>query len=195
WDPVENVALLPWHVTTAFLHVVVIQERRGMLKVWNLSLVVGAFALTTFGTFLTRGSILESVHAFARTAVGPMYLAFLVPVLAGGFGLIGFRAWRMRSEGRLDSMLSREAAFLGNNLALLAVTFIVLIGTVFPLLVEAVSNRQVSVGGPYFRSTTGPVLLVLLFLMGVGPLLSWRRSPPEQTVRRLAVPALAGAGV
>src|SRR5947207_2854026 len=109
WDPVENVALLPWLVTTAFLHSVVIQERRGMLKVWNLSLVVGAFALATFGTFLTRGSILEAVHAFARTAVGPMYLAFLVLVLAGGFGLIGLRAWRMRTEGRLGSGLSRCA--------------------------------------------------------------------------------------
>ena len=195
WDPVENVALLPWLVTTAFLHSVVIQERRGMLKVWNLSLVVGAFALATFGTFLTRGSILESVHAFARTAVGPMYLGFLVLVLGGGFGLIALRAWRLRSEGRLDSVLSREAAFLGNNLALLAVTSIVLIGTIFPLVVEAVSNRQVSVGGPYFRTTTAPVFLVLLFLMGVGPLLSWRRSSPEHAARRLAIPALAGAGV
>ena len=195
WDPVENVALLPWLVTTAFLHSVVIQERRGMLKVWNLSLVVGAFALATFGTFLTRGSILESVHAFARTAVGPMYLGFLVLVLGVGFGLIAARAWRLRSEGRLDSVLSREAAFLGNNLVLLAVTFIVLIGTVFPLLVEAVSNRQVSVGGPYFRTTTAPLFILLLFLMGVGPLLSWRRSSPDQAARRLAVPAVAGAGV
>src|SRR5205085_6794257 len=195
WDPVENVALLPWLVTTAFLHSVVIQERRGMLKVWNLSLVVGAFALTTFGTFLTRGSVGESVCAFAGTAVGPMYLAFLVLVLAGGFGLIGFRAWRMRSEGRLDSMLSREAAFLGNNLALLAITGIVLIGTVFPLAVEAVSNRQVSVGGPYFRTTIAPVVIVLLFLMGIGPLLPWRRGSRDAIVRRLALPAAAGAAV
>src|SRR5438034_2566822 len=195
WDPVENVALLPWLVTTAFLHSVVIQERRGMLKVWNLSLVVGAFALTTFGTFLTRGSILESVHAFARTAVGPMYLAFLVAVLGVGFGLIAMQSWRLRSEGRFDSSLSREAAFLGNNLVLLALTFIVLIGTVFPLVVEAVSNKQVSVGGPYFRTTTGPVLILLLFLMGVGPLLSWRRNSPERVARRLAVPALAGAAL
>src|SRR5437588_855056 len=195
WDPVENVALLPWLVTTAFLHSVVIQERRGMLKVWNLSLVVGAFALTTFGTFLTRGSILESVHTFARTAVGPMYLAFLVLVLGGGFGLIAARAWRLRSEGRLDAVLSRESAFLGNNLALLAVTFIVLIGTVFPLVVDAISNKQVTVGGPYFRSTTAPVFIVLLFLMGVGPLLPWRRGSADGIVRRLSVPAFGGAGV
>jgi cytochrome c-type biogenesis protein CcmF len=195
WDPVENVALLPWLVTTAFLHSLVIQERRGMLRVWNLSLVVGAFALTTFGTFLTRGSILESVHTFARTAVGPMYLAFLVVILAGGFGLIAARASRLRSEGRLDATLSREAAFLGNNLALLGVTLIVLLGTIFPLIVEATSDRQVSVGGPYFRTTTAPVLLLLLFLMAVGPLLSWRRTSGEQLVRRLAVPATAGAAV
>src|SRR5205807_63823 len=119
--PVENVALLPWLVTTAFLHSVVIQERRGMLKVWNLSLVVGAFALTTFGTFLTRGSILSSVHSFARSAVGPMYLGFLVLVLLVGFGLIAAQSWRLRSEGRFDSALSRETTFLGNNLVLLAV--------------------------------------------------------------------------
>jgi cytochrome c-type biogenesis protein CcmF len=195
WDPVENVALLPWLVTTAFLHSVVIQERRGMLKVWNLSLVVGAFALTTFGTFLTRGSILESVHAFARTAVGPLYLGFLCLVMGGGFGLIAARAWRLRTEGRLDSVVSREAAFLGNNLALLAVTGIVLIGTVFPLAVEAISNRQVSVGGPYFRTTTAPVLILLLFLMGVGPLLPWRRGSAAGIAGLLAVPAVGGAGV
>src|SRR5437870_12290171 len=111
WDPVENVALLPWLMATAFLHSVVIQERRGMLKVWYLSLVVGTFALTTFGTFLTRGSILSSVHAFAQSAVGPMYLGFLVVVLVAGFGLIAVQSWRLRSEGRYDAALSREAAF------------------------------------------------------------------------------------
>ena len=195
WDPVENVALLPWLAGTAFLHSVIIQERRGMLKVWNLSLVVGAFALTTFGTFLTRGSILSSVHAFARSLVGPLYLGFLVLVLVTGFGLIALRAWRLRSEGRFDSALSREAAFLGNNVILVALTLVVLIGTIFPLAVEALTNRQVTVGGPYFGSTTGPLFLLLLFLMGIGPLLAWRRSAPERTRRRLAVPAAAGAAV
>jgi cytochrome c-type biogenesis protein CcmF len=193
WDPVENVALLPWLMGTAFLHSVIIQERRGMLKVWNLSLIVGAFALTTFATFLTRGSILLSVHAFARSAVGPMYLGFLVLVLAGGFGGIAAQAWRLRSEGRFDAALSRESAFLGNNLVLLAVTFIVLIGTIFPLLVEATSNRQVTVGGPYFKETTVPFLLLLLFLIGLGPLLSWRRSSPRQVRRRVIAPVSAGS--
>jgi cytochrome c-type biogenesis protein CcmF len=195
WDPVENVAVLPWLAGTAFLHSVIIQERRGMLKVWNLSLVVGAFALTTFGTFLTRGSILSSVHAFARSIVGPMYLGFLVVVLAVGFGLIALRSWRLRSEGRFDSPLSRESAFLGNNVVLVALTLVVLIGTIFPLAVEAVTDRQVTVGGPYFGVTTAPLFLLLLFLMGVGPLLAWRRSTPEQARRRLLVPAIAAAAV
>jgi cytochrome c-type biogenesis protein CcmF len=195
WDPVENVAVLPWLAGTAFLHSVIIQERRGMLKVWNLSLVVGAFALTTFGTFLTRGSILSSVHAFARSIVGPMYLGFLVVVLAVGFGLIALRSWRLRSDGRFDSALSREAAFLGNNVVLVALTLVVLIGTIFPLAVEALTDRQVTVGGPYFASTTGPLFLLLLFLMGVGPLLAWRRSTPEQARRRLLVPTAAGGAV
>jgi len=193
WDPVENVALLPWLVTTAFLHSVMIQERRGMLKVWNLSLIVGAFALTTFGTFLTRGSILSSVHAFAKSAVGPMYLGFLVLVLLGGFGMIAAQAWRLRSEGRLDSPLSRESAFMGNNLALVGITLIVFLGTIFPLVVEALTNRQVTVGGPYFKESTIPLFLLLLFLMGVGPLLPWRRASPQQVRRRITVPAAAGA--
>jgi cytochrome c-type biogenesis protein CcmF len=195
WDPVENVALLPWLMATAFLHSVIIQERRGMLKVWNLSLIVGTFALTTFGTFLTRGSILSSVHAFARTLVGPLYLAMLVVVLVGGFGLIAARSWRLRSEGRFDAALSRESAFLANNLVLLALTFVILLGTIFPLAVEAITGRQSSVGGPYFDQTTVPLFLLLLFLMGVGPLLPWRRGTAEQLTRRVTVPAAAAAVV
>jgi cytochrome c-type biogenesis protein CcmF len=182
-------------MATAFLHSVMIQERRGMLKVWNLSVIVGAFALTTFGTFLTRGSILSSVHAFAQSAVGPMYLGFLVLVLVAGFGLIAARAWRLRSDGRLDSALSRESAFVGNNLVLLGITFIVLLGTIFPLVVEALTNRQVTVGGPYFKESTIPFFLLLLFLMGVGPLLPWRRASPDRIRRRVTVPAVAGASV
>jgi cytochrome c-type biogenesis protein CcmF len=193
WDPVENVALLPWLTATAFLHSVVIQERRGMLKVWNLSLIVGTFALTTFGTFLTRGSILSSVHAFAQSIVGPLYLGFLVLVLLSGFGLIAFQSWRLRSEGRFDSALSRESAFLANNVVLLVITFVVLLGTIFPLVVEALTDRQASVGEPYFRQATAPLLLLLLFLMGVGPLLPWRRATVEQLRRRATTPLAAGA--
>src|SRR5919201_1497252 len=151
WDPVENVALLPWLVATAFLHSVMVEERRGMLKVWNLSLVVGTFALTVFGTFLTRGSILASVHTFAQSAVGPLYLGFLVVVLTGGFGLIAMRSRLLRSETVLDSAASREAVFLGNNVLLAVLAFTVLIGTIFPLLDQALTGARVSVGGPYFK--------------------------------------------
>jgi cytochrome c-type biogenesis protein CcmF len=195
WDPVENTALLPWLVATAFLHSVMLQERRGMLKVWNLCLAVGAFALATFGTFLTRGNVLLSVHTFATSAVGPMYLGFLVLVLAGGFGLIAARAWRLRAPGGIDAVLSREASFVGNNLLLLTITFVVLLGTVFPLVVEATSGRQVTVGGPYFRRTTVPPLLLLLFLAGVGPLLAWRGGSTERLARRLRLPLGAGAAL
>jgi cytochrome c-type biogenesis protein CcmF len=193
WDPVENAALLPWLVATAFLHSVMLQERRGMLKVWNPALAVGAFALTTFGTFLTRGSVLSSVHTFAASAVGPLYLGFLALVLAGGFGLIAARAWRLRAPGQIDAVVSREATFVGNNLVLLTITFVVLLGTVFPLVVEATSGRQVTVGGPYFRRTTVPLLLLLLFLTGVGPMLPWRGGPAARLLRRLRVPLAAGA--
>ena len=195
WDPVENAALLPWLVTTALLHSVMLQERRGMLAVWNLSLAVGAFALATFGTFLTRGNVLLSVHTFATSAVGPMYLGFLVLVLAGGFGLIATRAWRLRAPGRIDAVLSREASFVGNNLLLLTLTFVVLLGTVFPLAVEATSGRQVTVGGPYFRRTTVPLLLLLLFLAGVGPLLPWRSGSAGRLTRRLRLPLGASAAL
>src|SRR6266540_161597 len=142
WDPVENLALLPWLMGTAFLHSVMVQERRGMLKVWNLSLIVGTFALTVLGTFLTRGSILASVHAFAESIVGPLYLAFLTLVLLGGFGLIAWRRESLRAEATLDTPLSRESVFLGNNVLLLVLTFTVLIGTIYPLVAEMVRGVQ-----------------------------------------------------
>jgi cytochrome c-type biogenesis protein CcmF len=195
WDPVENAALLPWLMATALLHSVMLQQRRGMLMVWNLCLAVGAFALATFGTFLTRGNVLLSVHTFATSAVGPMYLGFLMLVLAGGFGLVATRAWRLRSAGRIDAALSREAGFVGNNLLLLTLTFVVLLGTVFPLAVEAISGRQVTVGGPYFNRTTVPLLLMLLFLAGVGPLLPWRGGSAERLTRRMRVPSAASAAL
>ena len=193
WDPVENVALLPWLLGTAFLHSAKLEERRGLLRTWNLSLVVGTFALVTLGTFLTRGSILASVHAFADSAVGPMYLGFLVVVLVAGFGAIAWRSGATAVRGRLDSALSREAAFLGNNLALTALAFVILVGTIFPLFVEAVTGRRITVGEPYFTETTTPLFLLLLFLSGVGVLLPWRRGSAEDVRARLTAPAVAGA--
>jgi cytochrome c-type biogenesis protein CcmF len=193
WDPVENIALLPWLASTAFLHSVMVQERRGMLKVWNLSLIVVTFGLTVFGTFLTRGSILSSVHTFAQSAVGPMYLAFLLIVLCAGFGLIAARSRMLASESSIDRLASREGLFLGNNVLLAALTFTVLVGTVFPLLNEALTGAKVSVGGPYFDRTAAPVMLLLLFLMGIGPLLPWRVGSARYLLRRLRVPVWAGA--
>ena len=193
WDPVENVALLPWLVATAFLHSVMLQRRSGMATLWNVSLVIGAFALTTFGTFLTRGSVLTSIHAFADSSIGPAYLTFLTLVLLGGFGLVVWRLPLLRSPARMDSFLSREAALVGNNVLLLAATGIVLLGTVFPMVAEAVFDEQLTVGRPYFESAVAPVFLLLLFVMGVGPLLPWRRGTPGRTAQRLRLPVTVGA--
>src|SRR5262252_7744172 len=193
WDPVENVALLPWLTATAFLHSVMLQERRGMARLWNIALVIGAFALTTFGTFLTRGNVLSSVHAFAQTSVGPAYLAFLALVLLAGFGLVAWRLPDLRAPANLTSAISREGAFVANNVLLLAATAIILLGTTFPLVVEAVSNRQITVGGPYFRSSVTPVFLLILLLAGTAPLLPWRATNRSRALRRLRVPAAAAA--
>jgi len=193
WDPVENVALLPWLVATAFLHSIMLQERRGMARLWNIALVIGAFALTTFGTFLTRGSVLSSVHAFAQSAVGPAYLTFLGLVLLGGFGLVAWRLPMLRTPARLESTVSREAAIVGNNMLLLAATAIILLGTVLPLVVEALAGDQITVGGPYFQSALAPVFLLVLVLAGTAPLLPWRAVNRERAVRRLRLPVLAAA--
>jgi cytochrome c-type biogenesis protein CcmF len=193
WDPVENVALLPWLVATAFLHSIMLQERRGMARLWNIALVIGAFALTTFGTFLTRGSVLSSVHAFAQSAVGPAYLAFLGLVLLGGFGLVAWRLPMLRTPARLESTVSREAAIVGNNMLLLAATAIILLGTVLPLVVEALTGDQITVGGPYFQSALAPVFLLVLVLAGTAPLLPWRAVNRERAIRRLRLPVLAAA--
>jgi cytochrome c-type biogenesis protein CcmF len=194
WDPVENVALLPWLVSTAFLHSVMLQERRGIARLWNVVLVIAAFALTTFGTFLTRGNVLSSVHTFSQTGVGPAYLVFLAIVLVVGFGLVAWRLPTLRSPAKIESAVSREAAFVGNNVLLLVATGIILLGTVFPLVVEAITNRQITVGGPYFRSSLAPVFLILLVLLAGAPLLPWRVANRTRAMRRLRLPGLV-AGV
>jgi cytochrome c-type biogenesis protein CcmF len=182
-------------MATAFLHSVLLQERRGMARLWNISLVIGAFALMTFGTFLTRGNVLSSVHAFAQTSVGPAYLVFLALVLLAGFGLVAWRLPVLRTPASLESAVSREGAFVANNLLLLAATAIILLGTTFPLIVQAVSGQQVTVGGPYFRSSVAPVFLLILLLAGTAPLLPWRAANRGRALRRLRVPAAAAATV
>jgi len=193
WDPVENVALLPWLTSTAFLHTSMIQERRGMLKLLNLALAITTFALTTFGTFLTRSGVVASVHTFANSLVGPAYLGFLVVVLSAGFGLVALRGRELRSAGQFDAALARESALLGNAWVTLTLAFMVLLGTLFPVVVEVASNRQVTVGAPYFDQAGTVPFLLLLVLMGIGPLLAWRRTEWRQLRGRAGVPAAAGA--
>ena len=193
WDPVENASLLPWLTATAFIHSVMVQERRAMLRVWNLSLVIATFALTILGTFLTRSGIITSVHAFSQSTIGPWLLTFLFIVMASGIGLIAWRADQLHTPGRIDSPVSREAAFLANNLLFAGLAFVVLLGTVFPLLAEAVRGSTLSVGAPYFDRMTTPLGLLLLFLMAIAPALPWRATSGEVLQNRLIIPAYVGA--
>ncbi len=190
WDPVENASLLPWLTGTAFLHSVMIQERRKMLKVWNLALIITTFALTIFGTFLTRSGILSSVHAFSESTIGPLFLAFIAAILFVSFGLLVRRSDGLKPEGDLDSLVSRETAFLMNNLLLLGFAFAVFLGTLFPLLSEAVRGVKISVGEPFFNKVNVPIGLVLIFLMGIGPLIAWRRASLESLRRNFSLPLL-----
>jgi cytochrome c-type biogenesis protein CcmF len=192
WDPVENAAFMPWLTGTAFLHSVMIQERRRMLKLWNLALVILTFGLTLFGTFLTRSGVIASVHAFTQGSIGAFFLAFLAVVLLTAFGLLAWRWDRLRADGELDSILSRESAFLLNNVFLVAASFTVFFGTVFPLLSEAVRGVKVSVGAPFFNQVNVPLFLGLIFLMGVGPLIAWRRASRENLRRNFLWPVLIG---
>ena len=192
WDPVENASFIPWLTATAFLHSAAVQERRGMLRVWNLSLVMATFSLTILGTFLTRSGLVESVHSFSESTIGPILLGFFGLVVATGIVLIGWRGDRLRAPGSIDSPLSREGAFLLNNLVFAVFAFVVLLGTVFPLLVQAVNGGVVAVGAPYFDRMGVPIVLSLLALMAVAPLLSWRRTSPAVLRSRLLVPAWAG---
>jgi cytochrome c-type biogenesis protein CcmF len=176
WDPVENAALMPWLAATAFLHSVMIQEKRGMLKIWNVLLVVGAFALALFGTFLTRSGILSSIHSFTEGSIGPWFLGFIGIVLVGSGVLIASRLPLLRSKTRLESPISREASFLYNNLLLVAFCLTILWGVVYPILTEAVRGEPVTVGPPYYNFFLKAFGLPLLLLMGIGPLIAWRRA-------------------
>jgi cytochrome c-type biogenesis protein CcmF len=195
WDPVENASLLPWLTGTAYLHSVMVQERRGMLRVWNLSLLCATFSLTILGTFLTRSGVLDSVHAFSESAIGPIFLGFFAVIVVVTLGLIGWRGDTLRAPGRIDSPLSREGAFLANNVLFTGFAFVVLFGTIFPLLAEALNGRRVSVGVPYFNRMSGPIGLMLLFLMAIAPALPWRKASTETLSQRLLWPAWFGAGV
>ena len=192
WDPVENAAFMPWLTGTALLHSAMIQERRRMLKLWNISLVILTFGLTIFGTFLTRSGVIASVHAFSQGSIGAFFLAFLGLVLLVAFGGLAWRWDRLTAQGELDSILSRESAFLLNNVFLVAAAFTVFFGTVFPLLSEAIRGVKVSVGAPFFNQVNVPLFLSLIFLMGVGPLIAWRRASIDNLKRNFLGPVAIG---
>ena len=203
WDPVENVALLPWLVTTAYIHSSQIQERRGMFKAWNHGLVIAAFLLAIFGTFVVRSGIIQSVHSFAVSAIGPYFLVFLAFAVIASGALLAVRAPLLRSDRRLESSISREGAFLLQNLLFVGLAFAVFWGTVLPLVSQLASGRTAVVGAPFYERVTSPLFLLLLALLAVGPLLPWRRAgtawlrtlkwPLTAAVAALA--ALLGAGV
>ncbi|HYM63313.1 MAG TPA: heme lyase CcmF/NrfE family subunit, partial [Gaiellaceae bacterium] len=205
WDPVENAALMPWLVATAFLHSVMIQEKKNMLRVWNSVLIALAFGLSIFGTFLTRSGVLNSIHSFTESSIGPWFIGFLTLVAAGSAALIIWRLPLLRSRTKLESLLSREAAFLYNNLFLVALALTVLWGVVYPLVSEAVRGVAVTVGAPYYNFFAVAFGLPIILLMGIGPLVAWRRASLRSLGGQLAWPAgvalavgivlvLAGAG-
>src|SRR2546421_1484801 len=197
WDAVENAALMPWLAATAFLHSVMIQERKGMLRVWNVILVSLTFCLSLFGTFLTRSGVINSIHSFTQSAIGPWFLGFITVVVAFSVTLIFLRLPLLRARTKLESLASREAAFLYNTLLLVAFPLTVLWGVAFPILSEAVRGTAVTVGPPYFNFFLKAFGLPLMLLMGIGPLVAWRRTSSRalrESVLWPAVTALAAGG-
>jgi cytochrome c-type biogenesis protein CcmF len=194
WDPVENASLMPWLIGTAFLHSIMVQEKRGMLRVWNVSLICATFVLALLGTFLVRSGILESIHAFGASTIGVQFLTFIGVVIAVSAVLILTRLPELRSKARLDSLLSREAFFLLNNLVLVGMCLVVFWGTFFPLISEAITGTESTVGPPWFNDVLTPLALVLVLLTGIGPVLAWRRVTWSSLKRILLVPLAVTGG-
>src|SRR5690348_9304214 len=192
WDPVENASLLPWLTMTAFLHSVMVQEKRGMLKKWNLGLIIASWLLSIFGTFITRSGVISSVHSFTQSNVGYFFLFFLIAAGVASYTLYATRLPLLIPEGHLESLVSREASFLFNNLLLVGIAFSVLWGTLFPILSELVQGTKVTVGPPFFNLVNVPLGLALLLLTGIGPLIAWRRASLPNLQRQFAVPATVG---
>ncbi len=190
WDPVENASLMPWLTGTAFLHSVMIQEKKNMFKVWNVSLIIATYLLCLFGTFLTRSGVVSSVHAFAEGSIGIFFMTFIIFSLAVSVALVIHRLPMLKSEGKLDSALSRESSFLFNNLILLISCFSVLWGTIFPVISEAVTGEKIVIGAPFFNKVNVPIALFLLFLTGAGPLFAWRKTSPGTLKKAFMIPTL-----
>ena len=195
WDPVENAALMPWLVGTAFLHSIMVQEKRGMLKVWNACLVVGTFSMALLGTFLVRSGVLQSIHAFGDNTVGPYILALIGVVVIGSTLLIVSRLDDLRSPKRIDSLISREAVFLINNLLLIGLTVVIFWGTFFPLISELFTGNKASLAAPWFDRYTTPLAILLVLFTGIGPLLAWRRVSWESAKRVFRIPLAVGLAV
>ena len=195
WDPVENAALMPWLCGTAFVHSIVVEERRGLLRVWNLSLAVATFSLTVLATFFTRSGVVQSVHAFSASSLGTIIIVFFAFIVLGSLGLIAWRGDQLRSPVGIDAAFSREGAFVLNNLLFVGFAVVVLLGTVFPLLYQAINNNTVTVGAPYFNSIAVPLGIGLLTLMAIAPVLSWRHATLQVVARRLQFPMLLGTGL
>ena len=188
WDPVENASLLPWLTGTAFLHSIMIQEKRGMLKIWNVSLVLATGILSILGTFLVRSGILDSIHAFGASTLGVPFVTLIAIMIAGSVGLVVWRRAELRSDNRLDSLLSREAVFLANNLVLVAMAFVVFWGTFWPLIAEALTGTRRALGPPWFDKYTVPLALVLVLLSGIGPIIAWRKATVSNAKRNFLLP-------
>ena len=190
WDPVENAGFLPWLTGTAFFHSIMIQERKPMLRIWNMTLILLTFVLSIFGTFITRSGIISSVHTFTESSIGPFFLTFLLMIILFSGFVLGRRWKELRSQEHLDSFTSREAGFLFNNLLLLTSAFAIFWGTVFPILSEAVRGVKITVGPPFFNQIMVPIGLILFFLTGVGPLMAWRRTSGRLMRKHFSIPLI-----
>ena len=192
WDPVENASFMPWLAGTALLHSVMIQEKKDMLKVWNMVLIIITFTLCIFGTFLTRSGVMSSVHSFTASSLGPIFLGFVFFILVVSFGLMSRRMQLLRSKKRIESFSSRESGFLFNNVVFIVMCFAVLWGTLFPVISEAIRGTKITVGAPFFNQINIPIGLVLLCLTGIGPLLVWRKTSKQSFIRNFTTPVIAG---
>lgn len=193
WDPVENASLMPWLTATAFMHSTMVLERKKSLKLWTLALALASFVLTILGTFMTRSGVFNSVHSFSQSDIGPTFLVFIAVVLVFSVLLLTFRGHLLVAESHLETVASREGSILVNNLVFVALTFTVLLGTLFPLVTEAIEGKRISVGEPYFNAMALPISLLMLFLMGVGPMLPWGRADPRVLTQQFLIPG--GVGV
>ena len=192
WDPVENASFMPWLTATAFLHSIIVQEKKDMLRVWNMVLIILTFSLCIFGTFLTRSGVMSSVHSFTESSLGPVFLIFVFIILVSSFGLMYLRIGVLRSPRKIESISSRESGFLFNNLIFVVMCFAVFWGTLFPVITEAINGNKISVGPPFFNQINIPIGLALLALTGIGPLLAWRGTSNNRLIQNFTIPTILG---